>query len=109
MNSSATKAEERETNTSVRSQKKIAVIGCGKMGSILLQAFLERKLAGPDEVTATVQHEEKGRASSEGLRGIALGTDNRGAVAGSPVVLFCVKPQVLPQVLEEIAGSLAPS
>jgi pyrroline-5-carboxylate reductase len=110
MNSSATKIEAREAATA-RAQKKIAVIGCGKMGSILLQAFLELKLVCPDEVTATVQHEEKekekGRALTKNLDTVALSTDNRAAVAHAPVVLLCVKPQVLPQVLEEIASSIA--
>jgi pyrroline-5-carboxylate reductase len=91
-----------------RGQKKIAVIGCGKMGTILLQAFLERGLAGRGEVIATVQHESKCDSVSRDLGGIALGTDNRAAVAGAPVVLLCLKPQALPAVLEEIAPSLAP-
>ncbi len=107
MSSLATKIDARRTTA--RAQKKIAVIGCGKMGTILLEAFLERKLAGPNEVIATVQHREKCQALSRELGGIALGTDNRAAVAGAPVVLLCVKPQVLPQVLEEIASALAPN
>jgi pyrroline-5-carboxylate reductase len=106
MSSMATKVETARTGT--RAQKKIAVIGCGKMGTILLQAFLERKLAGSDEVTATVQHQQKSKPLSGELAGIAMGTDNRAAVAHAPVVLLCVKPQVLPQVLDEIASSLAP-
>jgi pyrroline-5-carboxylate reductase len=88
-------------------RKKIAVIGCGKMGTILLQAFLERKLVSRHggEVVATVQHEDKKLAAT--LDGISLGTDNRGAVTGAAVVLLCVKPQVLPQVLKEIAPAIA--
>lgn len=91
----------------VAGQKKIAVIGCGKMGTILLQAFLERNLVSPDrdELVATVQHEDRKLAAA--LDGIALGTDNRAAVAGAHVVLLCVKPQVLPQVLKEIAPVIA--
>jgi pyrroline-5-carboxylate reductase len=107
MSSMATKIEDGRTGT--RTQKKIAVVGCGKMGTILLQAFLERKLAGPDEVTATVQHGAKTKSVAGDLGGIAIGTDNRAAVADAPVVLLCVKPQALPQVLEEIASSLAPN
>jgi pyrroline-5-carboxylate reductase len=42
------------------------------------------------------------------LDGIALGTDNRGAVGKARTVLLCVKPQALAQVLEEIAPALAP-
>jgi pyrroline-5-carboxylate reductase len=106
MSSMATKIE--DGRTGARAQKKIAVVGCGKMGTILLQAFLERKLAGPDEVTATVQHGEKTKSLAGDLGGIAIGTDNRAAVADASVVLLCVKPQVLPQVLDEIASSLAP-
>ncbi len=107
MSSSATKIE--TAQNTVRAQKKIAVIGCGKMGTILLEAFLERQLARPEEVIATVQHKEKLRALSGDLGGVALSTDNRAAVANAPVVLLCVKPQVLPQVLEEIAPALAPN
>lgn len=106
MSSSATSVESAHAVT--RGQKKIAVIGCGKMGAILLEAFVERGLAGIDEVIATVQHEEKGRSLGKNLGGIALSTDNRAAVAGAPVVLLCVKPQILPQVLDEIAPVLAP-
>jgi pyrroline-5-carboxylate reductase len=106
MSSMATKIE--DGRTGARAQKKIAVVGCGKMGTILLQAFQERKLAGADEVTATVQHGEKTKSPASDLGGIAIGTDNRAAVADAPVVLLCVKPQVLPQVLDEIAPALAP-
>ena len=105
MNSSAIRVK--AARTGARGQKKIAVVGCGKMGTILLQAFLERKLAAPDEVAATVQHGEKTKSLAGDLGGIAMGTDNRAAVADAPVVLLCVKPQVLPQVLDEIASSLA--
>src|SRR5260370_1987672 len=101
MSSSATETEAKAAGA--RAQKKIAVIGCGKMGSILLQAFLEGKLVSAEEVAATVQHEEKSRTLSGGLGSVALGADNRRAVANAPVVLLCVKPQALAQVLEEIA------
>src|SRR5215472_4511598 len=106
MSSSATKTDTGQA--AARKKKEIAVIGCGKMGTILLEAFLERKLAGPENVIATVQHREKCQAISIDLRGIALGTDNRAAAADAPVVLLSVKPQALPQVLEEIAPALAP-
>jgi pyrroline-5-carboxylate reductase len=94
--------------TGANAQKKIAVLGCGKMGSILLQAFLERGLVSADEAIATVQHEEKCEALTGELNGIAVGTDNRAAVSKAPVVLLCVKPQALPQVLEEIAPGIDP-
>src|SRR5262249_7757156 len=53
--------------TGARAQKQIALLGCGKMGGILLQAFLDRKLVSAEEVAATVQHEEKARSLSGDL------------------------------------------
>jgi pyrroline-5-carboxylate reductase len=106
MSLSSTKVE--STSTEVRGQKKLAILGCGKLGTILLQAFLERGLIGKDEVIATVQHEDKCRSLSESLGGVKFSTRNLEAVAGSPVVLVCVKPQAMPQLLEEIAPALMP-
>ncbi len=106
MSSSASRVEGATSTT--RAQKKIAVLGLGKMGTILLQGFLEHRLASIDEVVATVQHQEKVSAVSRETGGIALTTDNRAAVAKAPVVLLCVKPQSLPQLLEEIAPAIEP-
>ncbi|HLJ90761.1 MAG TPA: pyrroline-5-carboxylate reductase [Candidatus Angelobacter sp.] len=89
--------------------KKLAVLGCGKLGTILLQAFLERRLAEKDEVVATVQHEDKCKALSEQLGGVPFLSDNRAAVEGAPIVLICVKPQAMPQLLEEIGPVLQPN
>src|SRR5438445_4229197 len=90
----------------VPAHRKIAVLGCGKMGTILLESFLERKLVAPEEAVATVQHGERSQGLSRELNGVPVGTDNRAAVAGAEIVLLCVKPQVLGQLLEEIAPSL---
>lgn len=96
-------SEVRNRSAAAGAVTKLAVIGCGKMGTILLQAFLDRGLIGREdgEAVATVQHEDKKLAAA--LDGIPLGTDNRAAVADAQVILLCVKPQVLPQVLKEIA------
>src|SRR6478736_5597292 len=92
-----------------QAKKKIAVLGCGKMGTILLESFLERKLITPQEATATVQHGERCQDLSHELNGVPVGTDNRAAVAGAEIVLLCVKPQMLGQLLEEIAPALDPT
>src|SRR5215469_4758161 len=100
-----------ETGSAEKSQahKKIAVLGCGKMGTILLESFLDRNLVAPEEAIATVQHSERSQAVSHELNGVSVSTDNRTAVTGAEIVLLCVKPQVLGQLLEEIASSLTPS
>jgi pyrroline-5-carboxylate reductase len=89
-------------------KKKLAVLGCGKLGTILLQAFLERGLVGKEEVIATIQHEDKCKSLSQALGGVACSINNRAAVADAPTVLICIKPQAMPQLLEEIASSLKP-
>lgn len=92
----------------LHAHKKIAVLGCGKMGTILLESFLDRSLVAPDGAIATIQHGERSQALSHELNGVPVTTDNRSAVAGAEIVLLCLKPQVLGQLLEEIAPVLAP-
>ena len=43
------------------------MLGAGKIGGILLRAFLEQKLVPPKRVHATVRHAEKARALAEQL------------------------------------------
>jgi pyrroline-5-carboxylate reductase len=88
--------------------KKLALLGCGKMGTILLQAFLDRGLVAADEVIATVQHADRCRSLSNTMRGVTFSTDNRAAAAAAPIVLVCVKPQATTQLLDEISSSLQP-
>jgi pyrroline-5-carboxylate reductase len=90
-----------------KGQKKIAILGCGKMGTILLQGFLEHGLITKDEVVATVQHDEHRRALARELSGVTVTTDNKAAVTGTPIILLGVKPQALGQLLEEISPVLA--
>ena len=59
-------------------EKRVAVLGAGKMGGILVKAFLEKQLLSPALTTATVQHEERASALSKKL-GIPVGTDNAAA------------------------------
>jgi pyrroline-5-carboxylate reductase len=81
--------------------KKVAVLGAGKMGGILLKALLEKHLLLPHATVATVQHEDRARNLSK-LLGIPVGTDNKAAVRGADVIFVCVKPQVVEEVLSQI-------
>lgn len=89
-------------------KQKLALIGCGKLGTILLQAFLERGLLSQEQVIATVQHVDRCKSLSATISGVTFSTDNRAAVANADIVLICVKPQAMPQLLEEIASALNP-
>jgi pyrroline-5-carboxylate reductase len=84
------------------SDKKLAVLGTGKLGGILLRAYLKQGLFAPKYVTATVKHTEKATALAKEL-GVTVTTENRKAVHGADIVLLGVKPQVVGDVLKEIA------
>jgi pyrroline-5-carboxylate reductase len=87
------------------SDKKLAVLGTGKLGGILLRAYLKQELFSPKRVTATVKHAEKAAAMAKEL-GVSVTTENRTAVLGADIVLIGVKPQVVGDVLKEIAPEL---
>src|SRR5467141_985618 len=87
------------------SDKKLAVLGTGKLGGILLRAYLKQELFSPKRVTATVKHAEKASALAKEL-GVSATTENRTAVHGADIVLLGVKPQVVGEVLKEIAPEL---
>lgn len=89
------------TMTAKLSDKKLAVLGTGKLGSILLRAYLREGLFSPKRVSATVRHEEKAAALASEL-GVAVTTDNRKAATGADIVLLVVKPQVVDEVLKQI-------
>jgi pyrroline-5-carboxylate reductase len=91
--------------TNKLSGKHLAVLGTGKLGGILLRAYLKQELFTPKHVNASVRHDEKAASLGKAL-GITVTTDNREAVQGADIVLLCVKPQVVGEVLKEIAPEL---
>jgi pyrroline-5-carboxylate reductase len=89
-------------------EKRVAVLGAGKMGGILLQALLKNNLLSPKLTRATVQHEERARMLGAKLS-VKVGTDNAAAVKGADIILIAVKPQVVQEVIREIRGQVTPA
>jgi pyrroline-5-carboxylate reductase len=87
------------------SDKKLAVLGIGKLGGILLRAYLKQGLFLAKRVTATVKHGEKAAALAKEL-GVAVTTDNRKAVKGADIILLSVKPQAVTELLKEIGPEI---
>jgi pyrroline-5-carboxylate reductase len=87
--------------------KRLAVIGAGKIGGILLRAFLQKGLVQPKRVHATVRHAEKARALAKQLK-IQVDTDSVTAVRDADIILLAVKPQVAREVLESIKSVVTP-
>lgn len=88
------------------SGKRVAVLGAGKMGGILLKVLLEKGLLSPKLTRATVQHEQRARELSQKL-GIDAGTDNLAAVKDAEIILVCVKPQIVKEVMERIRPNIS--
>ncbi len=77
---------------------RVAVLGAGKMGGILLQAFLKNNLLAPGQIRATVHHAERATALSVQF-GVEVTTGNLEAARDADVILLGVKPtQVAPLV-----------
>ena len=74
------------------STSRVAVLGAGKMGGILVQAFLRSALFAPDNMVATVAHSARAWALSKQF-GISVTTDNWEAANNADVILLGVKPQ----------------
>ncbi len=87
---------------------RIAILGAGKMGGILLQAFLKNNLLAPDQILATVQHPERALALSAQF-GVEVTTGNLEAAEQANVILLGVKPIQVPALVELIRPALAPS
>ena len=87
------------------SESSLAVLGAGKLGGILLRAFLKQGLFVPNRVIATVKHAERAAALAKDL-GIAVTTENPEAVKGADIVLLTVKPQTVAEVLQEIVPEI---
>jgi pyrroline-5-carboxylate reductase len=87
---------------------RVAVLGAGKMGGILLQAFLKNNLLSPDQIVATVQHPERALALSAQF-GVEVITDNLAAAQRADVILIGVKPIQVPALIETIKPALSPA
>ena len=86
---------------------KVAILGTGKMGGILLQAFLKNNLVSAEQIFATVHHAERAQALSAQF-GIEVTTDNLAAAGEADVILLGVKPTQVPTLIQHIRPALSP-
>jgi pyrroline-5-carboxylate reductase len=87
-------------------QVRVAVLGAGKMGGILLQAFLKQNLFAPEQIHATVGHAERAVALSTQW-GVDVSTNNLEAAKQSDLILLGVKPFQVPGLIDEIRPVLS--
>jgi pyrroline-5-carboxylate reductase len=87
--------------------RRVAILGCGKIGESLLAGLLSSGWREPAEVVVTVRREER-IAELRGHYGIEVSRSNGEAVAGAGLVVLAVKPQDIEVLLGEIGPLLTP-
>ncbi|MEE9173665.1 MAG: NAD(P)-binding domain-containing protein, partial [Thermoplasmata archaeon] len=87
--------------------RRIAILGAGHIGQALVRGFLAAGKSDREHLMATVTSPDKAKELGEEL-GIPVITSNPDAVTRADVVIFSVKPQVLPVVLREVAHTMTP-
>src|SRR5580698_6927296 len=93
------------TPAAVLPDLRVAILGAGKMGGILLQGFLKNNLFAADQMVATVQHSDRALALTAQF-GVAVTTDNLAAAEFADVILIGVKPIQVPALIAEIQPAL---
>ena len=86
---------------------KLAVLGAGKMGGILVEAFLKSGIFRQDQISATTAHADRAAVLSRRL-GVVAGTDNLIAATGANLLLLGVKPTQMRDLVESIRPVLGP-
>jgi pyrroline-5-carboxylate reductase len=86
-------------------QLRVAILGAGKMGGILLQAFLKQQLFTPEQIIATVAHEERAGVLSAQW-GVEVTTDNLAAAKQADLILLGVKPFQVGDLVRQIQPAL---
>jgi pyrroline-5-carboxylate reductase len=87
------------------SERKIAILGCGRIGEALLSGLLSSGWRDPSEVVVTDRREER----LAGLReqyGVEATADNVAAAAGAGLVVIAVKPQDIDALLATVGMHL---
>ena len=88
-------------------KKKIAIIGCGNIGTAIANGLVKSKKYKSSEIILTKRNN---KALEEFNKlGFSTTTDNKKAVNESEIVILAVTPQQLNSIFEDIKGSIIPS
>lgn len=83
---------------------KIAIIGTGNLGKAIAKGLLESKLVNPQDLTLTKRNYKQLTNFKE--KSVVITSNNKEAVKGKNIVLLCVQPHKLKDVLDEINDEL---
>jgi len=87
---------------------KIAFIGGGVMGEVILSAILDKELTTPQTIWVSDIKETRRQHLSQGY-GVAVMNNNQLVVEKGEVVVLAIEPQDLAEVMTELSGRLKPN
>jgi len=88
--------------------KKIAILGVGKIGGMLTRAMIEQGVSRVEHIAGTTGHPQTAQRAAKSL-GITVLCDNVEAVRDKDLVVLAVKPQGIGRVLDELKNALSPN
>jgi len=89
------------------SNKKIAILGMGKIGGNLAGSLIRNGVVEAHNLCGTTAHEESAQAAADRY-GISVGTDSTTAIEGVDIVVLAIKPQNMADLLNQIKAVLKP-
>ncbi|MEM7187533.1 MAG: pyrroline-5-carboxylate reductase [Bacteroidota bacterium] len=84
-------------------QKRIAIIGCGNLGTALLRGLLDGQKYEPKNITATKRNVSALATFEEA--GVNVTSNNAAAIAASDIVLVALKPHHILEELQHLQSS----
>lgn len=85
---------------------KIAIIGAGNMGGAIARGLATGSIVKAEEITVTAHTQATLDKLSADVPGIHTTLSNREASEGASMIMLCIKPWLVQQVLEEIYPSI---
>jgi pyrroline-5-carboxylate reductase len=91
----------------MNNDKHFTLIGPGVMAEAIIGGLIKEKVIPAANITAAGPRKARLDELAERYQ-ININLDNAAAVRGADVVILCVKPQKLPEVLEDLHGRIPP-
>src|SRR5207237_1883821 len=89
-------------------EKKLAILGAGKIGEALIRGLLDGAAIEVADLTVTAGHQQR-LDLLKGRFGVKGTLSNKAAVESAEIIILSVKPQTVQVVISEIAEVLKPT
>lgn len=81
-------------------QENLAIIGCGTLGKAILGGLVTRRFLSPERLVVTTRHVERAEQLQNQFQ-VRATTDNYAACRDANIILLTLKPQQIPELLQD--------